>query len=307
MVIAQSDLNGTDKFMFSHICESMYPDISEDMILNEGLKDIINKMSNYHPKKILDIFQRKYSKLESRVDKYRLDLKKQGVNVSEIDRIIKNNVKRVKKDLEKQVKNENTEKIRDIAKDLIRVMMTAISTTISLTWEKIVSVNPPDLLKPLMLVVSFTSIKLLAVILVEIATAGMLGVAAGMAPDIIMQILRYFLPFVTIVFLGPYIDNWGRWAAIETGSTKYYAVIKSAVEAPLYVYYLAQLTGKVGMAILFRIVAFIFEKIAITDIKDTKSYGPLDTKTRYKLFWVLDVVRTVVEAMIMGTWVFSRP
>jgi hypothetical protein len=294
-----TERNVLDKFIFEHVCEELYKDrkYRNDLILNEGVLDFVKRASSYNPKQLIRLFDSKYKKLKNRVDAEKKTLDKYGINTVEIENVIKKEVKRHDTFIAKAAKESTSEGDRkSIVGQIVRSIKAAIEATVMLQIEKISNINPPDILIPLLIVVAFTALKLvlagaMGTIVLEIF--GLVGISVS-------KISNNVISVILVIILSTFFDKITRMIVIDKGKSKYYAIIKQAVEAPFYIYYISSISGSYLTGIILKIISYLIEKLNISLIKDSKKYG--NTAGIVKITVAIDIAKNVMEAFLLGRW-----
>ncbi len=278
--IDTNERNVLDKFVFEHVCEELYKDKKHrnDLILNEGVLDFVKRASSYKPKQLISLFDSKYKKLKKRVDSEKKTLDKYGISTVKIENVIKKEVKKHNTFIEKAVKENTSEGDR---KSIV---------------VKISNINPPDILIPLLIVVTFTALK--------IVLAGAMGTIVlelfGLVGISVSKISNSVISVILVILLSTFFDKITRMFVIDKGKSKYYAIIKQAVEAPFYIYFISTISGSYLTGIILKIVSYLIEKLNIHLIKDSKKFG--NTAGIVRITVAIDIAKNVMEAFLLGRW-----
>lgn len=300
-----------NNFLFEHICESLYEEENPEMILNEGLKSFISKIMSYPENRLDQLLDKKYDRLEKTVYFHERQLKRAGINTKQIDRAIRSELGKVRNDVTKSIEGGNINRVLNalsVMFDAVRAVLIALNPL-----EKIKDMHPPDVLKPLLVYTIFTTFKFLVFGILDVAMISFLGIDSKLmagrteeAQKIVTWLHRAFRGMI-VVFLGPLIDQFGRWVAIQTDSDKNYVKVQNSAEATIFTGYMMHTSGKIVTPLILKAIHVILNWWGKEQLMVAGKEGKDAHKFKTRVVYISEVLRKFVEVMLIGTWEFALP
>lgn len=290
--------NILDRFIFEQKEKDLISETDGAVVLNEGISSFLKGLEKTNPRKAMADINLKYKKMNSRVEKEGKVLAKHGISMFKMERAAEKEAKRLKPKFIKLVQeNTSNEERQSIVLEIVKIIKAAILATIANRIDKITQIDPPQLLTPLVFVITFLTVKFITLYLVEIILLYMFGVSPGAVMKVLLAVTKIFL----VIGFSTIIDMIARNAVIDRGVSKYYAIIKHTIDAPFFLYYMTQVTGSLAMSVFIKIVSYIFERKGIALLADSKKYGTFTSVNKWVT--VFDVLKRFITTLYYrGNW-----
>lgn len=287
-----------------------YLHLLEDKVIHEGFSDFVKKISSYPIDKALSIIDQRHKKIEEKRLMYRSILKKNGVDVSRLDKTILDNIRSRTKEL------EDSAKTADLSKGMNAIKNIVDDIKIDIPRLNLFEVGPGE--NPLAVygipAMIYIVSSVLKITIYTLATqAGFMFVGPSGA-SIPAHSIQWVFQVFSVMIIGTLIDQLAVLASVKTGAEKHFMTLTKMGQVALSGMMFNTLSqdalkhgGAAGFVwlktILFRLLNVGALRLSVALQKTGNKLD--ESKLGFGISYMIQIVVKMVEILFSGNWLFQ--